>query len=61
MTEQEYNELLRALDKEVFAKMIKDYIRSQVPEPYASSHCKQFDDAKKFADFLEYVAKQMGK
>lgn len=57
MTEQQYNDLLHALGKEAFSEMIKADIRQRVPEPYASIYCKQFDDAKQFADFLEYVSK----
>ena len=59
MTEQQHNDLLHALGKEAFSEMIKADIRQRVPEPYASIYCKQFDDAKQFADFLEYVSKQM--
>ena len=57
--QQQINELSHAFQKETFAKMIKAYIRQQVPEPQASIYCKQFDDAKQLADFLEYVAKHM--
>lgn len=59
MTEQQYNDLLHALGKEAFSEMVKADIRHRVPEPYASIYCKQFDDAKQLADFLEYVAKHM--
>lgn len=59
MSEQDYNELYRAMGKEAFANMIKVYIRSRIPEPYASMYIKQFDDFKSLADYLEYVAKQM--
>ena len=59
MTEQQYNDLLHTLGKEAFSEMVKADIRHRVPEPYASIYCKQFDDAKQLADFLEYVAKQM--
>jgi hypothetical protein len=59
MTEQDCNELFRAMCKEAFANMIKANIRSSVPEPYASMYVKQFDDFKSLADYLEYVAKQM--
>ena len=31
------------------------------PEPYASEYCRQFDDAKSFVDFLEFMEKQMKK
>lgn len=59
MSEQDYNELYRAIGKEVFANIIKTNIRSYVPEPYASMYVKQFEDFKSLADYLEYVAKQM--
>lgn len=61
MTEQQYNDLLHALGKEALSEIVKADIRHRVPEPYASSYCKQFDDAKQLADFLEYVAKQLRK
>ena len=44
---------------EAISEMVKADIRHRVPEPYASIYCKQFDDAKQLADFLEYVAKHM--
>lgn len=59
MMEQDYNELYRVIGKEAFAKMIKANIRSRVPEPYSSMYVKQFEDFKRLADYLEYVAKQM--
>ena len=59
MTEQQYKDLLHTHGKEAFSAMAKADIRHRVPEPYASIYCKQFDDAKQLADFLEYVAKQM--
>ena len=59
MTEQQYNELLKAYTKEAFANMIKADIRSRFPEPYASIYCKQFDDFNNVADFLEFAAKLM--
>lgn len=59
MSEHEYNELFRAIGKEAFANMIKANIRSSVPEPYASIYCKQFDNFKNVADFLEFAAKLM--
>lgn len=59
MSEQDYNELYRAIGKEAFANMIKANIRSSVPEPYSSMYVKQFEDFKRLADYLEYVAKQM--
>ena len=42
MSEQQYNELLKAYTKEVLASMIKADIRSRFPEPYASMYCQQF-------------------
>lgn len=59
MTEQQYKDLLHTLGKEAFSEKVKADIRHRVPEPYASIYCKQFDDAKQLADFLEYVAKHM--
>lgn len=59
MTEEQYNELLKAYTKEAFANMIKADIRNRFPEPLASIYCKQFDDAKRLADFLEMMAKRM--
>lgn len=52
MTEQQYNGLLKAYTKEALASMIKADIRSRFPEPYASMYCKQFDNFKNVADFL---------
>ena len=59
MTEQQYNELLKAYTKEALASMIKEDIRSRFPEPYAILYCQQFDDFKNVADFLEFAAKLM--
>ena len=36
MSEEQYNELLKAYTKEAFVNMIKTDIRSRFPEPYAS-------------------------
>ena len=44
MTEQQYNELLKAYTKEALASMIKADIRSRFPAPYASMYCQQFDN-----------------
>lgn len=49
MTEQLYNELLKAYTKEALASMIKTDIRSRYPELYAS--CK--------ADSLNAIFKQL--
>ena len=59
MSEEQYNELLKAYTKEALASMIKADIRSRFPEPYASMYCQQFDDFKNVADFFELVAKLM--
>ena len=61
LSEEQYNELLKAYTKEVLANMIKADIRSRFPEPYASMYCQQFDDFKNVADFLEFAAKLMRK
>ena len=39
--------------------MIKADIRNRFPEPIASMYCKQFDNFKTVADFLEFAAKLM--
>lgn len=59
MTEQQYNELLKAYTKEALASMIKEVIRSRFPEPYAILYCQQFDNFKNVADFFEFAAKLM--
>ena len=59
MTDQQYNEFLKAYTKEALASMIKADIRSRFPEPYASIYCQQFDNFKNVADFLEFAAKLM--
>ena len=59
MSEEQYNELLKAYTKEALASMIKADIRSRFPEPYASMYCQQFDNFKNVADFLEFAAKLM--
>lgn len=61
MTQQQFNDLLHALSKEVMANMIKAAIRQQFPEPLASQYCSQFDEFKKVVDILEAQAKQNGK
>ena len=35
------------------------FFHQNVPEPYASIYCQQFDEAKSMADFLEVMAKRM--
>ncbi len=47
MSEEQYNELLKAYTKEALASMIKADIRQRFPEPYASMYCQQFDNLKK--------------
>ena len=59
MTDQQYNEFLKAYTKEALASMIKADIRSRFPEPYASMYCQQFDNFKTVADFFEFAAKLM--
>ena len=59
MSEEQYNELLKAYTKEALASMIKADIRNRFPEPYASMYCQQFDDFKNVADFFEFAAKLM--
>mgnify|MGYP003495967785 FL=1 len=61
MTEQQYNELLKAYSKEALVNMIKADIRHRFPEPYASMYCQQFDNFKNVADFLEFAARLMRK
>lgn len=51
MSEEQYNELLKAYTKEALASMIKADIRSRFPEPYASMYCQQFDDFLKSATY----------
>ena len=59
MSEEQYNEFLKAYTKEALASMIKADIRSRFPEPYASMYCQQFDDFNNIADFFEIAAKLM--
>lgn len=59
MSEQEYNELLKAYTKEALASMIKADIRNRFLEPYASMYCQQFDDFKNVLEFFDYIIKQM--
>ena len=39
MSEEEYDELLKAYTKEALASMIKVDIHSRFPEPYANIYC----------------------
>ena len=57
MSEEQYNELLKAYTKEAFANMIKADIRQRFPEPYASMYCQQFDDFKNVAGFFDIAVK----
>lgn len=59
MSEEQYNELLKAYTKEAFASMIKADIRSRFPDSYASMYCQQFDVFKNVVDFFEFAAKLM--
>ena len=59
MSEEQYNEFLKAYTKETLANMIKADIRSRSPEPYASMYCQQVDKFKTVADFFEFAAKLM--
>ena len=59
MTEQQYNELLKAYSKEALVNIIKADIRQRFPEPYASMYCQQFDNFKNVADFFEFAVKMM--
>ena len=57
MSEEQYNELLKAYTKEALASMIKADIRNRFPEPYASMYCQQFDDFQKCCRFLGICSK----
>ena len=46
MSNEQYNEFLKAYTKEVLANMIKADIRQRFPEPYARMYCQQFDNFK---------------
>lgn len=61
MSEEQYNELLKAYTKEALTSLIKTDIRQRLPEPYASIYCKQFDNFKNVADFFEFAAKMIRK
>lgn len=56
MTEQQYNEFLKAYTKEALAGMIKAEIRTRFPKPYASMYCQQFDKFKNVANFFGLAA-----
>lgn len=57
MSEEQYNELLKAYTKEALASMIKADKHRRFPEPYASMYCQQLDSFKNVADFFEFAAK----
>lgn len=59
MSDDQYNEFLKAYTKEALASMIKADIRQRFPEPYASMYCQQFDNLKNVGDFFEYAEKLM--
>lgn len=59
MSDEQYNDLLKAYIKEALASMIKADIHSRFPKPYASMYCHQFDNFKNVADFFEFAAKLM--
>ena len=59
MSDDQYNEFLKAYTKETLANMIKADIRQRFPEPYASMYCQQFDNLKNVGDFFEYAVKLM--
>lgn len=59
MSDEQYNELLKAYTKEALASMIKADIRNRFLEPYASQYCQQFDNFNNAADFFEFAAKLM--
>ena len=52
MSDDQYNEFLKAYTKEALASMIKADIRQRFPEPYASMYCQQFDNLKNVGGFL---------
>lgn len=47
MSDDQYNELLKAYTKEALANMIKADFRQRFPKPYAGMYCQQFDNLKK--------------
>jgi len=61
MSNELYNDLYKAFDKEVVKPLLKTDIRRRFLEPEASRLCLQVDDAAKLADLLEYMAKEMRK
>ena len=61
MSNELYNDLYKAFDKEVVKLLLKTDIQQRFLEPEASRLCQQIDDAAKLADLLEYMAKEMRK
>lgn len=59
MSNELYNDLYKAFDKEVLKLLLKTDIRRRFLEPKASRLCQQVDDAAILADLLEYMAKEM--
>ena len=59
MSEEQYNELLKAYTKKALTSMIKADIRSRFSEPYAILYCQQFDNFKNVADFFDFAVKLM--
>ena len=61
MSNELYNDLYKAFDKEVVKLLLKTDIQQRFLEPEASRLCQQVADAAKLADLLEYMAKEMRK
>lgn len=61
MSNELYNDLQKAFDKEMLKLLIKTDIRRRFLEPKASRLCQQVDDAAILANLLEYMAKEMRK
>lgn len=59
MSNELYNDLQKAFDKEMLKLLLKTDIRQRYPEPEAGWLCQQVDDAAILADLLEYMAKEM--
>ena len=55
MSNELYNDLYKAFDKEVVKLLLKTDIRQRFLEPEASRLCQQIDDAAKLADLLEGI------
>lgn len=59
MSNELYNDLYKAFDKEVVKLLLKTDIRQRFLELEASRLCQQVDDTAILADLLEYMAKEM--